>query len=198
MQEAVSDYVELRGLNGLCPDVTKWSAPPGPAAFLDAGLPRTAGAGSLPRGLSERPGLPPAREVLGESGRGKNSSGKPHGIACGGSESTVVDQDDAGGGCRAACPELPPERERRRKKSSLDSVRSSSSIPPPTWEAEGPEGFVSQVRRVSVLPLLSARIGHTHCNLGRRYAQTISVGLGLLAIAHAEAALMPPMAWQKG
>lgn len=53
--DAVSDYVRLRGLHGLCPDVRKWSSPPGPAAFLDAGLPKTSGPGSLPHGLSANP-----------------------------------------------------------------------------------------------------------------------------------------------
>lgn len=142
VQEAVSDYVELRGLNGLCPDVTKWSAPPGPAAFLDAGLPKPAGPGSLPRGLAGRPAHRPARGVSGEEpARGKESLGKLDSIASGSDNSTVVDEDDAGGGNgREARPELRPEG--RRKRSS------SSSIPSPTWEAEGPEGFISQVRRL--------------------------------------------------
>lgn len=53
--DAVSDYVRLRGLHGLCPDVRKWSSPPGPAAFLDAGLPKNSGTASLPHGLSANP-----------------------------------------------------------------------------------------------------------------------------------------------
>lgn len=52
MSEAVSDYVELRGLHGLCPDVGNWGPPPSPAAFLDSGLPKPSGTGSLPLGLS--------------------------------------------------------------------------------------------------------------------------------------------------
>lgn len=99
--DAVSDYIRLRALKGLCPDVRKWGSPPGPAAFLDAGLPKTSGAASLPRGLSTLPVGTLQHNPCKTSSR----------------EST---------------------RGRGRKESA-------GSIPSPTWEAEGPEGFVSQV-----------------------------------------------------
>lgn len=51
----MSDYVRIRGLNGICPDVRKWKCPPGPAAFLDAGLPKISGPASLPHGLLTKP-----------------------------------------------------------------------------------------------------------------------------------------------
>ena len=137
----MSDYVELRGLNGLCPDVTKWSQPPGPAAFLDAGLPKTGGAGSLPRGLSATPGRRP-------SGRGYRGSQEDEKDENNHHNNGNNDCNDCTDSRRRPHSRLLPGT-RRKKKSSFDSViSSSSSIPSPTWEAEGPEGFVSQVRQV--------------------------------------------------
>lgn len=45
VDEAISDYIHLRGLKGLCPDVHQWGPPPSPAAFLDSGLPKTSVSG---------------------------------------------------------------------------------------------------------------------------------------------------------
>lgn len=141
VREAVSDYVELRGLNGLCPDVTKWSPPPGPAAFLDAGLPKTGGAGSLPRGLAA---VTPGRRALGED-RGEPQEGQK------GKGSPSIDNGcgEYNDGKRRPYSRLQPGA--RRKRSSCDSIISTSSIPSPTWEAKGPEGFTSQVRRSGVM-----------------------------------------------
>lgn len=80
--EAISDYVQLRGLNGLCPDVRQWGSPPGPAAFLDAGLPKIEGSGSLPRGLTLYPrSLSQEKLWKSDSGRGstrgRNNSVSP-------------------------------------------------------------------------------------------------------------------------
>ena len=130
------DYVELRGLNGLSSDVTKWSQPPSPAAFLDAGLPKTGGAGSLPRGLSAIRLRRPLRRRFRESQQSEEGEGDFNkGNDCNESVDSRPQQH-----CH-----LPPGT--RRKKSSFDSIISNcSSIPSPTWEAEGPEGFVSQVQ----------------------------------------------------
>lgn len=127
--------MELRGLNGLCPDVTKWSAPPGPAAFLDAGLPNTGGGASLPRSLSVTSG----RRSFGQGFRKSPEHNK----------SARSNSEDSG--CCDECNDVRRPHSRlqpgvRLKKSRNDSVVStSSSIPAPTWEAEGPEGLVSQV-----------------------------------------------------
>lgn len=153
-KEAVRDYVELRGLKGLCPDVRKWSPPPGPSAFLDAGLPKTTGTGSLPVGLSANcipvggagQGREPwcrktddksagGRGSMGSSTSGReNRSGKSSSNLCQGRE-------------RASVSRLG----RYKRRSSFDSV--NSGVPSPTWEAEGPEGFVSQVNRVDYYEL---------------------------------------------
>lgn len=148
VKEAVSDYVELRGLNGLCPDVRKWSSPPAPAAFLDAGLPKTGGTGSLPRGL-----LPSvsSSNVVGAPGefRGHSSQGKNQVKHSGNSSGTSVDNvvsftQDGSSHVHDGNRRLSSDsRQGVRRRSSLDSV--ASSIPSPSWEAEGPDGFVSQV-----------------------------------------------------
>eukprot|EP00903_Cladosiphon_okamuranus_P015742 g14530.t1 len=142
VQEAVSDYVELRGLNGLCPDVTKWSQPPGPAAFLDAGLPKAGGAGSLPRGLSCVPG----RRLFGDDCPGSREGSNVAGNKKNKKESDCNDRENNYHRKRPQS-RLPNEAHAaRRKESSFDSVISNSStIPSPSWEAEGPEGFVTQV-----------------------------------------------------
>ncbi|CAM9885497.1 unnamed protein product [Ectocarpus sp. 4 AP-2014] len=147
VKEAVSDYVELRGLNGLCPDVRKWSSPPAPAAFLDAGLPKTGGTGSLPRGLlpsvSSSTVVVASGEFRGCSSEGKNQV-KPSGATSGASVENVVSFADDGsshvhdGNRRLSSG----SRHGVRRRSSLDSV--ASSIPQPSWEAQGPDGFISQ------------------------------------------------------
>ncbi|CAB1117471.1 unnamed protein product [Ectocarpus sp. CCAP 1310/34] len=158
VKEAVSDYVELRGLNGLCPDVRKWSSPPAPAAFLDAGLPKTGGTGSLPRGLlpsvSSSTAVGAPGEFRGYSSEGKNQV-KQSGTTSGTSVENVVSFADNGsshvhrGNRRLSSG----SRHGVRKRSSLDSV--ASSIPQPSWEAEGPDGFISQATSMIGLALFS-------------------------------------------
>ncbi|CAM9282717.1 unnamed protein product [Ectocarpus sp. 12 AP-2014] len=160
VKEAVSDYVELRGLNGLCPDVRKWSSPPAPAAFLDAGLPKTGGTGSLPRGLlpsvSSSTAVGAPGEVRGYSSEGKIQV-KQSGTTSGTSVENVASFADGGNshvhdGKRRLSP---GSRHGGRRRSSLDSV--ASSIPQPSWEAEGPDGFISQANVLSfdTLPAVS-------------------------------------------
>ncbi|CAM9181300.1 unnamed protein product, partial [Scytosiphon promiscuus] len=122
VKEAVRDYVELRGLKGLCSDVKKWSAPPGPAAFLDAGLPKTRGVGSLPVGLT--------------------ASCKPVGGAVPYREPWYRKKDTR--------RSFTSHSGRYDRRSSLGSV--NGSIPSPTWQAEGPEGSVSQVLSFDTIP----------------------------------------------
>lgn len=174
--------MKLRGLNGLCPDVRKWSPPPGPAAFLDSGLPKPVGVGSLPLGLSAaNPSLSPGRRggnrecgggkdkgnedkrIVGRSstaidvsGTGKSTDGNE------GNGSSIVNGDSKKGGGkeggysfgrRGSSSSFQPVP---RRKSSVDSCVSTNSIPAPTWKVEGPEGVVSQVnpiRIVHVLPI---------------------------------------------
>lgn len=75
----MSDYVRLRELGCLCPDVRKWGSPPGPAAFLDAGLPKLGGPASLPSGLAD---------ISRATSRGKHCSESRHYSAGGAARKT--------------------------------------------------------------------------------------------------------------
>lgn len=166
VKEAVSDYVKLRGLNGLCSDVRKWNPPPGPAAFLDSGLPKLAGVGSLPRGLCADPNLSPlGEEGLRECGGGnkgnrhkdrrnptRNSTATVD-LSSAGNSSNDGDRSSNGnrkeGDSKDGCSERESSlsfRPESCKKNRVRSRVSRDSIPSPTWKVEGPEGFVSQVK----------------------------------------------------
>ncbi|CAN0483977.1 unnamed protein product, partial [Ectocarpus sp. 12 AP-2014] len=122
------------------------------------GLPKTGGTGSLPRGLlpsvssSTVVGAP--GEFRGCSSEGKNQA-KKSGPTSGTSVENVVSFADGGsrrvhdGNRRLSSG----SRHGVRRRSSLDSV--ASSIPQPSWEAEGPDGFISQVLSFDTLPAAS-------------------------------------------
>ncbi|CAM9276755.1 unnamed protein product, partial [Laminaria digitata] len=131
VSDAVADYVHLRGLNGLCPDVKKWSPPPRPAAYLDAGLPKLGGDASVPRGLLVTCPFGASTSKKGDSSCRDSRSNKSGGSAykkidCSGRGSSRNNSEGgmwSGGG----------------------GHKRSNSIPPPTWESKGPEGIVRQV-----------------------------------------------------
>lgn len=150
--DAVSDYVRLRGLNNLCPDVKKWSPPPGPAAYLDAGLPKISGDASVPRGLLLASYPPATSKGNHGGGFGSTAGTRPSGAA-----SKDNDCGISGSGNEMHCSgtsENYPCGENRRggggggggtQKGVGMGLKRSNSIPSPTWEMKGPEGFNSQV-----------------------------------------------------
>lgn len=203
--DAVRDYVRLRGLNNLCPDVKKWSPPPGPSAYLDAGLPKITGDASVPRGLllaSYPSGTPKNayyRENGGRGGTCPSSAPSNNSYCCGikgsgsgmdgsGASKNYPFGENGGGDGSGLYPsgasKVSPCWEDGRGGGGGGGMRKgvgvgvghkrSNSIPPPTWETKGPEGFNSQV--------LSFDDDTVRMETGARTADGASMDGGLLGL----------------